>query len=177
MAPGQTRTATPNTDESDLASDGRIPNSDESMTLNIVEDGPLGGKEDETEVGTIISNADDFPDGGLSAWSVVLGVSPLLIPVCRSLLIRLGHVVYLCHLRDVGHTTDFIPNHRFTPNHSRRFGLVNAWGVSAFRTLSPVDVMANRRNRYFNRTTNEFSYQRPQRQRCERRIFYLRPSI
>ena len=66
-----------NTGETDSASDERIPNSDESVTLNIVEDWPLGGKEDKTEVGPVIStpDVDDYPDGGLAAWSVVLGVS------------------------------------------------------------------------------------------------------
>jgi len=72
MALRQTPMSTPNTDETDSASDGGIPKSDESVTLNIIEDEPLGGKEDETKV---TYDADDYPDGGLAAWSVVLGVS------------------------------------------------------------------------------------------------------
>ena len=65
-----------------MGSIGRIPSSDESVTLNIVEDGSLEGKgEDGAGVGPVTSTADvdDYPDGGLAAWSVVLGVSPLTI--------------------------------------------------------------------------------------------------
>jgi len=77
MAPQQPPMSTSST----VALDGRIPTS-EFVTLNIVEDEPLGGKEDETEVGPVIPtpDADDYPDGGLAAWSVVMGVSPLTDP-------------------------------------------------------------------------------------------------
>ena len=74
----------PNAVEKDMGSTGRIPNSDESVTLgDTTEDGPSEGKEEgEIEAGPVTStfDADDYPDGGLAAWSVVLGVSPLTIP-------------------------------------------------------------------------------------------------
>ena len=72
---------TPGSTSNTVASDGQMPNSG-AMTLSIPEDGSLGGKEDETEVSPVIftSDVDDYPDGGLAAWSVVLGVSPLTNP-------------------------------------------------------------------------------------------------
>jgi len=128
MALRQTRMSTPNTDETDLASDGRIPNSEESVTLNIVEGGSLGGKEDGPVISTL--NVDDYPDGGLAAWSVVLGVSPLTNPS----LSEFTDQAWSCSLRVPSsrrrsHSTDFVPNHRFTSNYTHRFGLVNSWGV------------------------------------------------
>ena len=57
--------------------------SDGSVTLGgTTEDGPSEGKEGEIEAGPVTSefDADDYPDGGLAAWSVVLGVNLLTIP-------------------------------------------------------------------------------------------------
>jgi hypothetical protein len=68
--------------EMGLGPNERTPTSDESMTLNIVEDQPLEEKEkeegEEIRVSpiTTTSDVDDYPDGGLAAWCVVLGVSP-----------------------------------------------------------------------------------------------------
>jgi len=105
---------TSNTDETGLGSDGRIPNSDESVTLNVVEDEPLGGKEDQTKLGSVTStlDVDDYPDGGLAAWSVVFGVSLLTDP-CLS---GLTDSAWSCSLpvpssRRRSHRTNFVPNH------------------------------------------------------------------
>lgn len=57
----------------------RTPTPGESLTLSI--DGrPLEEKtvDEETEASPVTptSNVDDYPDGGLAAWLVVVGVSP-----------------------------------------------------------------------------------------------------
>ena len=57
------------------------PTSDGSLTLNIVEGRPLDEKAESDEASPVIStsDADDYPDGGLAAWCVVVGVSPLSV--------------------------------------------------------------------------------------------------
>lgn len=56
---------------------------DESMTLNTVEGRQLEEKtEDEEKVASPVTptpDADEYPDGGLAAWCIVVGVSPLTI--------------------------------------------------------------------------------------------------
>jgi len=71
----QTPTSTTNVVGISLGSNGPTPCSYESVTLKTTK-----GKED--DVGPVIStpDADDYPDGGLVAWSVVFGVSPLTVP-------------------------------------------------------------------------------------------------
>jgi len=60
------------------------PTSDGSMVLKFVEDQLSEGKEEEEEIGVspvlTTPEVDDYPDGGLAAWSIVLGVSPSTIP-------------------------------------------------------------------------------------------------
>jgi len=50
------------------------------MTLDIPESRPSEKKEDETAASSVDPESDvagDYPDGGLAAWCVVLGVSPI----------------------------------------------------------------------------------------------------
>lgn len=56
------------------------PTSDGSVMSKFVEDRPLEEKE-ETGTSPVLttSDVDDYPDGGLAAWSIVLGVSPPII--------------------------------------------------------------------------------------------------
>jgi len=60
------------------------PTSDGSMVLKFVENELSEGKEEDEEIGVspvlTTPEVDDYPDGGLAAWSIVLGVSPLTIP-------------------------------------------------------------------------------------------------
>jgi hypothetical protein len=49
----------------------------------------------------LTSHVDDYPDGGLAAWSVVVGVGPSINSVFRNLLIKstnVGYVRYLCNV-------------------------------------------------------------------------------
>jgi len=59
------------------------PASDGPMMLKVVEDRLSEEKErgEEIEVSPVLttSDVDDYPDGGLAAWSIVLGVSPSTI--------------------------------------------------------------------------------------------------
>ena len=66
--------------EMDLESNGRTLTS-KSMTLDISEDRLSEKKEDEIETSPVdpVSDAGDYPDGGLVAWCVVLGVSRFTI--------------------------------------------------------------------------------------------------
>lgn len=61
----------------------RVPTYDGSVTLDAVDDQTLEEKvEDEgIEIGPVLPtpDGDDYPDGGLAAWCVVLGVSSLAI--------------------------------------------------------------------------------------------------
>ena len=87
----------------DLGPSERTPTSDGSVTLKFVEDRPSGEKEDvEIEASPVLStpDLDDYPDGGLAAWSIVLGVSPSTI-IFRGSVMRSGHIVYICCLLDV----------------------------------------------------------------------------
>jgi len=72
----------PNTVEMDFGFNERISTFDESMMLEILEDQPSGEKEDEKmEASPVVpaSDVSDYPDGGLAAWCVALGVSRLTI--------------------------------------------------------------------------------------------------
>ena len=54
------------------------PTSDGSTMLKFIESGPLEEKgEEEIGAGPILTtpDVDDYPDGGLAAWSIALGVS------------------------------------------------------------------------------------------------------
>ena len=57
------------------------PTPDGSLTLYIVEGRSLEEKTESNEASPVISlsNADDYPDGGLAAWCVVVGVSQLSV--------------------------------------------------------------------------------------------------
>jgi len=84
MAVRQTLTSTLNTAEIGLESNERVLTSDESMTLDALESRPSETKEDkEIEVSSVVSTPGasdiDYPDGGLAAWCVVLGVSQMAI--------------------------------------------------------------------------------------------------
>jgi len=61
----------------DLEPSERTPTSDGSMMLKFVEGRSLEEKE-EIEVSSALPtpDVDDYPDGGLAAWCIVLGVSP-----------------------------------------------------------------------------------------------------
>jgi hypothetical protein len=49
------------------------------------------------------SHVDDYPDGGLVAWLVVLGVRPsIFFFAFREFLMASTAVGHMCHLRDVG---------------------------------------------------------------------------
>jgi len=64
----------------DLGPIERTPTSDGSVMLKFVEDRPVEEKE-EIEVSSALPtpDVDDYPDGGLAAWCIVLGVSPSTI--------------------------------------------------------------------------------------------------
>ena len=55
------------------------PTSGGSMMLKSIGDRPLEEKEEDEEIGAspvlTTPEVDDYPDGGLAAWSIVLGVS------------------------------------------------------------------------------------------------------
>ena len=149
--------------------------SDGSLTLNIVEGRSLDEKTELDEANPVISTSDvdDYPDGGLAAWCVVVGVSSFPFP--RLLDFTEGGS---CSLRVPSsqrrlHTLSVALNCRLTSNNPHRFGLVNAWGVRAFQTLLLVGPKANRKNRYSRLTMNEFSYQRPKPRLCECTIRFI----
>ena len=149
--------------------------SDGSLTLNIVEGQSLDGKTELNEANPVIStsDADDYPDGGLAAWCVVVGVSSFPFPEFLDFT-NVGS----CSLRVPSsqrrlHSLSVALNCRLTSDHPRRFGLVNAWGVRAFQILLLVGPKANCRNRYSRLTMNEFSYRRPQPRLCECTIRFI----
>jgi len=64
----------------DLGTSELTPTSDGSVTLKFVEDRSLEEKGEEEIGGNPVlatPDVDDYPDGGLAAWSIVLGVSTL----------------------------------------------------------------------------------------------------
>lgn len=63
--------------ETDLESSHQVQISDEATTLHSLESQLSEKKDEKTEAGPVSPApvADDFPDGGLVAWLVVLGVS------------------------------------------------------------------------------------------------------
>ena len=67
----------------DLGASELTPTSDGSVILKFAEDRPVEEKEEDEETGTspvlATPDVDDYPDGGLAAWSIVLGVSPSTI--------------------------------------------------------------------------------------------------
>jgi hypothetical protein len=97
MASQQSPTPTPTTVEAGSESHEQRLSPDESVTLDVKE-------EEDLEASPAIPTAavDDFPDGGLAAWSIVLGVSELTIPSSSNFLIIVDRVVYVCHFRNVG---------------------------------------------------------------------------
>ena len=110
--------------------------SDGSLTLNIVEGQSLDGKAELDEANPVIStsDADDYPDGGLAAWCVVVGVSSFPFPEFLDFT-NVGS----CSLRVPSSQRRFHPsglalNRQLTSN-SHRIGLVNTWGVRPFQTL------------------------------------------
>ena len=150
--------------------------SDGSLTLNIVEGRSLDGKTELDEANPVISasDADDYPDGGLAAWCVVVGVSSFPFPR----LLDFTDEVASCSLRVLSsqrtsHSLSLTLNCRLTSDDPRRFGMVNAWGVRAFQTLLLVSPKANRRNRYSRLTMNKFSYQGPKPRPCECTIRFI----
>jgi len=136
----------------DLESNDRVPTglpSEESTAFNSPVDRLSEKKEDEETVASPVTTptpgADDFPDGGLVAWCVVVGVSQLnrffvfenfLMPV-RSCSRR------VLFSRRKLHSTRLLLDSRLTSDGSLSFGLVNAWGVRASRSLLLVDLTAH----------------------------------
>jgi len=119
--------------------------SDDSITLNISEVRPSEKKEYEETVASQVTptpDADDYPDGGVAAWCVVLGVSRLNHSfVFSNFLMR----VRSCRLcvpisRRRLHSTSLASNNRLTSERSLRFGLASAWGVRAFRSFSSLTL-------------------------------------
>jgi len=83
---------------------------------------------------------DDYPDGGFTAWCVVLGVSQsnnlLVFSDCL-----MG--VWSCRLRVLFsrrrlHSASLVSNTRLTSEDYLRFGLAGSWGVREFQ-IFPLD--------------------------------------
>ena len=168
--------STSNTIEKGSGPNTRTPTSDESMTLNIVEGRPSDEKVELDEASPVVSapGADDYPDGGLAAWCVVVGVSSFPFPRVLEFADEVGsRSLCVPSSQRRLHSRSLALNCRLTSDHPRRFGLVNAWGVRAFQTLLLVGPKTNRRNRYSRLIMNEFSYRRPQPRRCECRIQFI----
>jgi len=122
--------------------------SDDSITLSTPEVRPSEKKEYEETVPSQVAptpDADDYPDGGFTAWCVVLGVSKLKnFLVISNFLMR----VRSCRLcvpisRRMLHSTNLVSNNWLTSEDSLRFGLANAWGVRVFQILLLADVAAH----------------------------------
>lgn len=82
MASQQRPISTQTTLEAGSVSNSRRWTSDGSVTVNVPDDQPSEKKEEEdVEASPTIPAppVDDFPDGGLAAWSVVFGVSKLTV--------------------------------------------------------------------------------------------------
>jgi len=148
MAVQRTPTSTLNTAEVDLESNERVLASDESMTLDAPESRPSEtkeGKEIETSpvtVSTPGASDIDYPDGGLAAWCVVLGVSQMAVlafSIFFSDEVRACSVLVPFSQRRLHFSSS--PqnvNHRLILCGPSRFGLVNAWGVRVTNPLCPL---------------------------------------
>jgi len=64
----------------DLGTTELTPASDGSVMVKSVEDRQLEKKEEEINPVPPTPDVDDYPDGGLAAWSIVLGVGGSAIP-------------------------------------------------------------------------------------------------
>jgi len=148
MAVQQTPTSTLNTAEMDLESNERVLTSDESMTLDAPESRPSETKEGkEIEASPVtVSTPDasdiDYPDGGLAAWCVVLGVSQMAVLAFSSFF---SDELWACSVpvpfsqrRLHFSTPPQNVNHRLISCGPFRFGLVNAWGVRFPNPLCPL---------------------------------------
>ena len=90
-------------------------------------------------------DADDYPDGGVTAWCVVLGVSKLnhFLVISNFLMgVRSCRLCVLISRRRL-HFTSLVSNNWLTSEDSLRFGLANAWGVRGFQFLLLADVAAH----------------------------------
>ena len=121
--------------------------SDRSTALNTPEV-PLSEKEGYEEAVTSpvapTLGEDDYPDGGFTAWCVLLGVSQ-----SNNLLVFSNFLmdVWSCRLRVLFsqrklHSTSLVANTRLTSEDSLSFGLAGSWGVREFQILPLDDVSA-----------------------------------
>ena len=72
------------------------PTPTESITVKFPESRlpeKKAGGDVETGLATIANTVDDYPDGGLAAWSVVLGVGECPFPCLRNPLTCLVHIL------------------------------------------------------------------------------------
>jgi len=156
--------------------------SDDSMTLNTPEVQPSEKKEYEETAASKVAltpGVDDYPDGGVTAWCVVLGVSRLNHSLVFSNFLMRVRSCRLCVpiSRRMLHSIPLVSNNWLTSEDSLRFGLANSWGVRASQIFLLADVAAHPRNRYSNFTTNELSYQRPRPQQCRSTILHIECSV
>jgi len=88
---------------------------------------------------------DDYPDGGFTAWCVVLGVSQFNhILVFSVLLIRVrSRSQRVLFLRRRLYSISLVSNNRLTSDDLLRSGPASAWGVRAFQILLLDDVVAH----------------------------------
>jgi len=121
--------------------------SDDPTVLNISGVRPSEKQEYEETVASPVPptpGVDDYPDGGFTAWCVVLGASQLnLFLVFSVLLIR----VRSCSQRVLFsrrrlYSTSLVSNDRLTSD-SLSAGPASAWGVRAFRILPLGDVVTH----------------------------------
>ena len=119
---------------------------DESAKSNAPGDLPSekkGYKETVTSPIALTLGGDDYPDGGLAAWCVVLGVSrfnhSLALSNSSLMHVRPCSVRVLFSRRRL-HLTSSVSNSRLTSEDSFRFGLASAWGVRAIQILPLVGV-------------------------------------
>ena len=66
-----------------------------TLDITVFSPGETKNEDEESKLGPIvvISAADDYPDGGLAAWCVVLGVIPSIFPC----LLGIADGVWSCH--------------------------------------------------------------------------------
>ena len=78
MATKQSSISTFSPVETDVESNHQVHTSDESVTLHSLESRRSETRDEKTKAGPLSPALDEdaFPDGGLAAWLVVLGVSP-----------------------------------------------------------------------------------------------------
>jgi len=121
--------------------------SDDSAVLNISRVRPSEKQEYEEPVVSPVAptpSVDDYPDGGFTAWCVVLGVRQFNhFLVFSVLLIRVrSRSQRVLFLRRMSYSTSLVSNNRLTLDDSLRVGPSSAWGVRAFQTLPLGDVVA-----------------------------------